>query len=609
MKVFRIYILFFVFLLLVKGIFAEVIEEKFLKKSDFKSDLNRVLAFINRHPERLDVVKYAIILSFSLEDFEKSISLSNFYLDKKKDKEIAKVRIISYINKGNYKKAASLIDDYIKTYKPSKQEKVLFLYKKKQLLSALKFKSKGKPYIGKLLFKNKVILSLIQPDNILVLYDIKKKKEEVYSLVAGKLEKLKRKEYPGYLKGIPFNKVLFISLSPKLNEALYAIYRTDGKIGIYIKEKDDRGRWEDGVDYVSVLNIGKHNTYPNFSANGNCVIFTSDKDKKKSGFDVYFSCKKNGRFQKPKKLPGANTILDEKAVFWYNDDKTLYLVSNGFMGYGGFDIYKLTLLRKKNGYVVLDKKLMKRINTYKSEDFPFMVASDGELGLWVYKEGYNFYVYATKKELPPPIVYFYGYVIDEESKKAIRKANVSFTRVDEKESVSLQSEKDGSFMYAFYKPSQYMMKIEAKGYLYFTKQVNFEKRERFLKQIFMLRKLEIKKGFRFVMKNLFFDVGSDRIKPESYQELDALYRFLKDNPKIKIEISGHTDNRGRLEYNMKLSQKRALAVKRYLVKKGISPDRLVARGYGPTKPIASNDTEEGRRRNRRVEVKVLSNEK
>ena len=383
------------------------------------------------------------------------------------------------------------------------------------------------------------------------------------------------------------------------------MYRIGGTVGIYVKQKDDRGHWESGVDYVGELNIGKNNTYPNFSASGNCVIFTSDKNRKKTGFDVYFSCKKKGEYEKPKKLPGANTPLDERAVFWYNDDKTLYLVSNGFLGYGGFDIYKLELLRKKRGYTVLEKKLVDYVNTYKDEDFPFMVASDGGIGLWLFKKGYDFYLYKTKNRLPKPIVYFYGYVIDEETKKPIRGATISFVKIGETKTYTLYSERDGGFLYTFYKPSRYIMKVEAKGYLYFTKQIVFENKERFLKQVFVIRRLDISKGLRFVMKNLFFDTGSDKINPDSYSELNALYKFLKDNLGVKIEVSGHTDNVGKLDYNMKLSYKRALAVKKYLVRKGISPDRLIAKGYGPKKPIASNDTEEGKRRNRRVEVKVI----
>lgn len=107
------------------------------------------------------------------------------------------------------------------------------------------------------------------------------------------------------------------------------------------------------------------------------------------------------------------------------------------------------------------------------------------------------------------------------------------------------------------------------------------------------------------INNIFFDFNESSLKAESYPELDRLYNFLFDNSEIKVEISGHTDNVGTDEYNQNLSQLRANTVRNYLVNKGISSDRIIAKGYGESKPIATNDTDEGRQLNRRVEFKIL----
>jgi outer membrane protein OmpA-like peptidoglycan-associated protein len=107
------------------------------------------------------------------------------------------------------------------------------------------------------------------------------------------------------------------------------------------------------------------------------------------------------------------------------------------------------------------------------------------------------------------------------------------------------------------------------------------------------------------LRNIFFDYNSASLKPESYSELNMLANFLKEHPNIKIEISGHTDSLGNYEYNMKLSLRRANSVVNYLVKQGIDRHRLIPKGYGPTKPIASNKTPEGRALNRRVEFKII----
>ena len=104
-----------------------------------------------------------------------------------------------------------------------------------------------------------------------------------------------------------------------------------------------------------------------------------------------------------------------------------------------------------------------------------------------------------------------------------------------------------------------------------------------------------------VKLEIYFDTDSAVVKPEYYPEIEKIANFLKEHPDMKIEIQGHTDSVGPADYNLKLSQRRAEAVKKILVEKfGISPDRIIAKGYGETKPIAPNDTEEGRAKNRRV---------
>ena len=109
---------------------------------------------------------------------------------------------------------------------------------------------------------------------------------------------------------------------------------------------------------------------------------------------------------------------------------------------------------------------------------------------------------------------------------------------------------------------------------------------------------------RIVLKNIFFDTDKFDLKSESTVELQKLIDLLTINPKLKIEISGHTDNQGAKTYNQTLSQNRAKSVYDYLISKGIPASRLSYKGYGDTIPIADNNTEEGRRLNRRTEFKV-----
>ena len=115
-----------------------------------------------------------------------------------------------------------------------------------------------------------------------------------------------------------------------------------------------------------------------------------------------------------------------------------------------------------------------------------------------------------------------------------------------------------------------------------------------------------KVGTSYVLENIFFDFDKSTLLQQSYVELQKLYSFLNDNPKMRVEISGHTDAKGSVDYNQKLSEERAKSVVGYLIKRGISSDRLKYKGYGKARPIATNETAEGREKNRRVEFTILS---
>ena len=113
-------------------------------------------------------------------------------------------------------------------------------------------------------------------------------------------------------------------------------------------------------------------------------------------------------------------------------------------------------------------------------------------------------------------------------------------------------------------------------------------------------------GSTLVLHDIYFQFDRSVILQQSYKELTKLLELMQDNPKLRIEIGGHTDDKGSVEYNRRLSESRAKAVADYLISKGVDSKRLTYRGYGKSKPIEDNSTDEGRARNRRVEIKVLS---
>lgn len=150
----------------------------------------------------------------------------------------------------------------------------------------------------------------------------------------------------------------------------------------------------------------------------------------------------------------------------------------------------------------------------------------------------------------------------------------------------------------------YTITAKAEGFLTNTDSVNFDDEDQTLyeKNIY-LQPIEV--GTTVRLENIFFDFDKTTLKEESFIELNKVVEFLNDNPTIEIEIAGHTDSKGADDYNLNLSQGRAQAVVDYITSEGIESFRLIAKGYGETVPLETNDTEEGRAVNRRVEFTVL----
>ena len=172
--------------------------------------------------------------------------------------------------------------------------------------------------------------------------------------------------------------------------------------------------------------------------------------------------------------------------------------------------------------------------------------------------------------------------------------------------VTVISDTAGSYTVRLPEPKLYAIEINASGYLYYLDILDFssETGDEKLERNFFLRKVEV--GTKVVLDNIYFETGKAVLRPESEEALNQVLRFLENNPSVRLEISGHTDNTGSLRINQRLSRDRAGAVVNYLVGKGIPQSNLESKGYADTQPVASNSTSEGRTQNRRVEFKVLS---
>jgi outer membrane protein OmpA-like peptidoglycan-associated protein len=165
----------------------------------------------------------------------------------------------------------------------------------------------------------------------------------------------------------------------------------------------------------------------------------------------------------------------------------------------------------------------------------------------------------------------------------------------------------GKYLISLPSGKNYGVTVKADGYLFHSENFNIPPDASFTEIIKDISMQPIEVGSNIILKNIFFDYNKYDLRPQSKIELENIYSILTAYPSMVIEISGHTDSFGSDAYNQTLSEKRAQAVVDYLINKGIDKNRLVAKGFGKTKNIATNETEEGRQLNRRTEFKILSN--
>jgi OmpA-OmpF porin, OOP family len=161
---------------------------------------------------------------------------------------------------------------------------------------------------------------------------------------------------------------------------------------------------------------------------------------------------------------------------------------------------------------------------------------------------------------------------------------------------------DSTFAFSIFGSAKYQITAESEGYIPHT--VIVDPKES-VNNVIMRDIALTSKGETIILNHLIFEQGKAVINPKSFPELDELVAMMKDSPKVEIQLEGHTDNVGNAEANMKLSQSRVEAVKKYITSKGISKSRVQTKAFGGSKPISKENTEEARAKNRRVEMRVL----
>lgn len=425
------------------------------------------------------------------------------------------------------------------------------------------------------------------------------------------------------------------SINVKLHEAALAIssdgktmllYYEEGKGDIYTSSFHE-DKWSSPVPLNRFVN---HPQYRESSAclspDGKKIFFASNRPGGKGGYDIYV-CElgANGQWGRPSNLGSpVNTRGDEEFPYLHADGMTLYFSSNGHPTLGDHDIFKSSLEENKWSSPT---HLGYPVNT-RGYEGGFVLTADETTGYFFSKRGsppghadlyqVNFAnrkgAHTAPAALDRPasgekkgiVTFLKGTVIDVKNSAPLE-ATVRLVDNNENKIVStVKTGPSGYFEVVIPRAGNFGLRTAKSGYLFNSMNFNlppFEKYQEIDSHILMVR-AEV--GSKVVLKNIFFSLNQSELKPESLSELENVRDLLLENPEWRIQINGHTDNVGHPKTNMALSLKRAESVVSFLIREGIAPERLQAKGFGSERPLVSNDDEnEGRQINRRTEIEII----
>lgn len=385
-----------------------------------------------------------------------------------------------------------------------------------------------------------------------------------------------------------------------------------GSCDLFISEKIGE-EWTEPVNMGEYVNSPYWDSQPSLSADGKTLYFVSNRNKKNNN-DIYVSYRTPEGFWTPAQaLPAPiNTPKDEFSPFIHANGKTLFFSSDGHIGMGGLDLYSSDF---ENKQWTQPKNLGYPINTH-LDQVSIFVTADGKKGFYGDRKTKNNIEEAIimEFEMPEAITvaiktqYLKGKVLDAKTKQILDAEIDLINLADGKtESKTLADKITGEYLLVLNEQTEYALEVRKKGYAFKSMRFDYsQKKADDLKPIEMDILLNpIEKGTIFVLNNIFFDSGKWDLREKSKSELDELVRFMQDNPLVRGEISGHTDNVGEKKSNQELSLKRAKSVYDYLLRGGIDAKRLTFKGYGDSQPTAPNDSDENRQLNRRIEFKIL----
>lgn len=392
-----------------------------------------------------------------------------------------------------------------------------------------------------------------------------------------------------------------------------------GSCDIYFSRLTDHG-WTTPVNVGQPVNSQYWESQPCFAADGQTLYFVSNRPGGQGGNDIWQATMtgidSNGVpvFTNCHNIGSViNTKGDETSPFIHPDGRTLYFSSDGRLGIGELDIYYSRL--DTAGQWQEPINIGYPINT-PQDDNGLVISASGTTAYYAsnrpQKDG------ITRREIvcfdvpqearPGAVSYIRGIVYDAKTNEPL---DASIELIDladgHRQATAMSNATDGSFLLNLPSGCNYALLSTRQGYLFHSQ--NFELTDVVADTsspiVMKIPMSPLTKGEKVAMRNVFFDTNSTELRSESHIELDRLVEIMKHNPALRIEIGGHTDNVGSAEYNKKLSEGRAQSTVSYLISKGIDIERITAKGYGLSQPVADNNSEEGRALNRRIEARIV----
>ena len=373
-------------------------------------------------------------------------------------------------------------------------------------------------------------------------------------------------------------------------------YVTNGGHGgdqdiIFSGKKDENEKyWGKGQSVGHEVNSPFHEGSVFMAPDGQSMYFSSQGHSSIGGYDIFVSYRdKHGLWGKPINLGAPiNTPYDELYFSISANGKHAYFSSNRAGGKGGMDIYKATFWGTPKEPIVI------------TEDHLIASITEPVVNTYVPKP--------IKLSERNSLTVFKGKIIDGILQTPIQaKIKIYDNSTGEVYTSVSSNSASGKFLLSLPSGLNYGISVEAEGYLFHSENFNIPEGSAYnmVSKEIALKNIDI--GSKIALRNVFFETGKSEVKIDSYPELDRLIQLMLDVPTLKIELSGHTDNVGNDEYNLNLSQRRADAVRAYLTSRGVDKSRVLAVGYGESKPVDSNDTKDGRANNRRTEFEITDN--